>query len=38
MERLKMKRPKPTVDLALIRRKYHEAVARENATKRKSVA
>jgi PPK2 family polyphosphate:nucleotide phosphotransferase len=38
MERLKMKRPRPTVDLALIRRKYHEAVARENATKRKSVA
>ena len=38
MEGLKMKRSKPTVDLAEIRRKYHQAVAQENASRRKSVA
>jgi PPK2 family polyphosphate:nucleotide phosphotransferase len=37
LENLKLKRPKPTVDLAQIRRKYHEAVLEESA-KKKSAA
>lgn len=38
LDGLKMKRPKPTVDLAEIRRKYHEAVVQENSAERKRAA
>ena len=38
LDDLKMKPPTTTVDLTDIRRKYHEAVIRENGKKRKSAA
>lgn len=38
LEGLKMKRPKPTVDLAEIRRKYHESVEQAEGAARKPAA
>jgi polyphosphate kinase 2 (PPK2 family) len=38
LDNLNMKRPKPTVDLAEIRRRYHEAVAESRTASRKSAA
>jgi len=38
LDGLKMKRPKPSVDLAQIRREYHEAVVHDGTAKRKKAA